>query len=475
MVPDSIASTKTRLFTRNLFIVFIILTASFIIMDFVFWEIEDKIQTHDIISESFIIIFFMAALIIWVRAMRNYETILVAIALAVLSYAAVINLLDEFFDQPQGFGDADQFVNLLGLIIFVVALHKDRVQYLNLLDRESAAKQKAEEMGSKYKILFEKANDAVFLETVDGKILEANKKACELLGYQRSELLKLSVLDIVPNHIQEKLPDIIKEDISKGTAFIETENVRKDGSLVPVEVSISLMKVDQQQLVLAIARDITERKKVEEIIKISLHEKETLLKEIHHRVKNNLQVVSSLLYLQSKSTKDKNISNVFMESQNRIRSMSMVHEKLYQSESLSQININNYIEDFTNYLFRTYNADRNKIKLQMEIEEINLDIKTAIPCALILNELISNAVKYAFPGDRMGDILVRFRLTEDAKYEFEVKDNGIGLPKNFNLNKTESLGLQLVNTLCDQIQADLVIDNKNGTSFKMYFYEKKET
>ena len=164
-----------------------------------------------------------------------------------------------------------------------------------------------------------------------------------------------------------------------------------------------------------------------------------------------------------------------MESQNRIRSMSMVHEKLYQSESLSQININNYIEDFANYLFRTYNADRNKIKLQMEIEEINLDIKTAIPCALILNELISNAVKYAFPGDRMGDILVRFRLTEDAKYEFEVKDNGIGLPKNFNLNKTESLGLQLVNTLCDQIQADLVIDNKNGTSFKMYFYEKKET
>ena len=122
MVPDSIASTKTRLFTRNLFIVFIILTASFIIMDFVFWEIEDKIQTHDIISESFIIIFFMAALIIWVRAMRNYETILVAIALAVLSYAAVINLLDEFFDQPQGFGDADQFVNLLGLIIFVVAV-----------------------------------------------------------------------------------------------------------------------------------------------------------------------------------------------------------------------------------------------------------------------------------------------------------------------------------------------------------------
>jgi len=213
--------------------------------------------------------------------------------------------------------------------------------------------------------------------------------------------------------------------------------------------------------------------KADEKIKTSLNEKVLLLKEIHHRVKNNLQIVSSLLYLQSKYLKDKEALNFFIESQNRIRSMSLVHEKLYRSKTLAQINFSEYTRDLVNSLFRSYSIDINRIKLKMNIQDVVVKINTAIPCGLILNELISNALKYAFPDDSTGEVQIALKLIEDGKLELSVSDSGVGLPKNFEISNLSSLGMELVETLVEQIRGKLEIDQKNGTKFKIVFPKER--
>ena len=166
---------------------------------------------------------------------------------------------------------------------------------------------------------------------------------------------------------------------------------------------LEILKFASDQIGLSI-----ERKLAEIEIKASLDEKIVLLKEIHHRVKNNLQVISSLLYLQSKYLTDKNSLAIFLESQTRVRSMSLVHEKLYQSENLAKINLRLYVNDLVRYLFRSYQVDQNYIKMNLDVENIFLDVESAVPCGLIINELVSNSLKYAFPAQKKGEIVVKF-------------------------------------------------------------------
>ena len=457
-----------------LFVCLIVLTILFIIIDFTFWHIQKKNQYQDIFFETMVMLFFIIALVIWVRKMSGFETYLMAVALAVLSFGAVANMLDEFFKQPKVFGDVDQYLNLIGMMIFVLAINKDRTLYLQLLNRENMAKNKAEEMGFKYKTLIEKANDAVFLETVEGKILEVNQKACDLLGYTHSEFRNLTVNDIVPGNIQEKLPEIIKEQLAKGGFNIEAENVHKDGTIIPVEVSTSSMKIGKQSLLLAIVRDITERKQAEEKIKKSLHEKEMLLKEIHHRVKNNLQIISSLLYLQTNELKNEHVLNIITESQNRIRSMAMIHEKLYKSKDIARIAFSEYIQDLTTFLYRSYSLNSDIVKLKMDTGDVLLDIDSAIPCGLIINELVTNTLKYAFPQNRKGEINIKFFSKNNKDFEFIISDNGVGLPDNFQLETCESLGLRLVNNLVDQLNGNMEINKEGGTTFRITFSQNKD-
>ena len=223
------------------------------------------------------------------------------------------------------------------------------------------------------------------------------------------------------------------------------------------------------------AVDITEQKKAQEKIKTSLKEKEILLKEIHHRVKNSLQVISSLLYLQSKDLKDEETVNIFVESQNRIRSMALVHEKLYRSKNLAQINLSTYIRDLANALFRTYSINSNKIKLIMDIQKTVLDIDTAIQCGLILNELISNALKYAFPKDLCGEINIALKLKQNNMVKLSVSDTGVGLPDDFDITDSGPLGMRLVESLVGQIHGKMEIEKNNGTAFKIWFKTKDFT
>ncbi|MGB9980057.1 histidine kinase dimerization/phosphoacceptor domain -containing protein [Methanobacterium sp.] len=238
-----------------------------------------------------------------------------------------------------------------------------------------------------------------------------------------------------------------------------------------------------------VARDITKRKEMEDQIKKSLEEREMLIKETHHRVKNNLMVISSLLRLQSRYIKDKETKDIFTESQNRARSMAIIHEKLYQTEDLKKIDFGDYIQKLSLELFRTYSDKSRSIALNFEIENHTLDIDTAIPLGLIVNELISNSLKHAFPTVYGSEsINEKFSSVEDkdikdkqinvkfvknnGEYIFEVKDNGIGLPDDFNVEESASLGLRLVNSLVDQIHAQMIFDRINGTRFTIKFKDK---
>ncbi|MFB2896840.1 PAS domain S-box protein [Aerosakkonemataceae cyanobacterium BLCC-F50] len=217
-------------------------------------------------------------------------------------------------------------------------------------------------------------------------------------------------------------------------------------------------------------RDITERKKAESEIRTSLKEKEILLKEIHHRVKNNLQVISSLLKLQSSYIKDEEALILFTESYNRVRSMALIHEKLYQSKGLARIDAVDYIRDLTDNLFRSYNVATGSIKLNLQIEHIELDIDTAIPCGLIINELVSNSLKYAFSDQEKGELYIKFSCQEETnEITLAIGDNGIGLPPDFDVTELESLGLQLVYNLTQQLDGEIEINSEQGASFKITF------
>lgn len=206
----------------------------------------------------------------------------------------------------------------------------------------------------------------------------------------------------------------------------------------------------------------------EQRITASLKEKEVLLREIHHRVKNNMQIISSLLRLQAEKVKDKNVRESFQISQNRIRSMALIHEELYRSTDLAHINIYHYIHKLVPQLFSSYGISKKRIYLEIDIDNIPLNINQAIPCGLIINELVSNSLKHGFPNGRSGMITIIMKKLKKSK-RLIIKDNGIGFPNDKKLNKYESLGLQIVRDLVRQLEGTITLNKKAGTEFIIRF------
>ena len=246
------------------------------------------------------------------------------------------------------------------------------------------------------------------------------------------------------------------------------------------EWEISLFQQLANQLAIAIQQsllyqqltaELSERKQAEENLNISLKEKETLFKEIHHRVKNNLYVVSSLLELQSDTIADPYIAKMFEESQNRIYSMALIHEKLYRSQNIAKINLSEYLQDLVEHLFDTYNVSENCIEVKIEIDSIFLNIETAAPCGLIVNELVSNTMKHAFPDDRGGIVYVKCHQDKNKQIHLMIKDNGIGFPKTLNFRTLDSMGFQVVCTLVEQLEGSIELERNNGTTFHLKFFE----
>jgi two-component sensor histidine kinase len=206
----------------------------------------------------------------------------------------------------------------------------------------------------------------------------------------------------------------------------------------------------------------------EQTVRASLKEKEVLLKEIHHRVKNNMQVITSLLSLQAKVIKDEQARAVFQDSQNRVKSMALIHETLYRSHDLSRINFDEYLKKLVAHVSRSYRTRPEAVKIRINVEDVLLPIDTAVPCGLIINELASNSLKYAFPGDSSGDLEITF-ARKGAEYVLRVSDTGVGLPAGFDPDAGESLGLKLVRTLTSQIGGELECRNGKGATFQITF------
>lgn len=233
--------------------------------------------------------------------------------------------------------------------------------------------------------------------------------------------------------------------------------------------------------------EMNERERIENKLKKSLEEKEILLKEIHHRVKNNLQIISSLLNLQSRYITDENMLNIYKESQNRVKSMAIIHEKLYQSKDLARIDFGDYVTSLILDLFNSYGVDKNLIHLDVNIKDILLDINTAIPCGLIVNELVTNSIKHGFMATKQ-NISVENPFTtserikekisinvakKDEFYAMTIYDNGIGFPEDLDFQNTDSLGMQLVINLTNQLKGTVELKRENGTLFKVNFKELK--
>lgn len=246
--------------------------------------------------------------------------------------------------------------------------------------------------------------------------------------------------------------------------------------LTQIQERDSALKKEQEKLekrveerTQELRQEVNERKKIETQIRESLVEKEVLLKEIHHRVKNNLQVVSSLLYLQARNIRDKKTHEMLKESQNRVRTMALIHEELYKSKDIIRIDFAEYIQSITSHLFHSYGVSSDKVNIAMEIDDIPLSIDKAIPCGLIVNEVVSNSFKYAFPNGKGGDIFIRLKENEDNFVQLIIGDNGVGLPKGFDFRKTKTLGLQLVHALTKQLSGNIDLYSNGGTEFKIEF------
>ncbi|MBE0460090.1 MAG: PAS domain S-box protein [Candidatus Aminicenantes bacterium] len=320
------------------------------------------------------------------------------------------------------------------------------------------------------KQFFENIQEGIVLADKKEKIISVNKEFVRLFGYKKREI-KGRYLDEIVGH--EKKRDeaekiSVKIYTEENVAF-EAVRKRKDGTMIDVSVLAMPIIVDGEVVAsVAIYRDITERKKAEEQVRSSLEEKEVLLKEIHHRVKNNMQIVSSMLRLQARQSKSEDFIEMCNVGQSRIRSIALIHESLYKSNDFARIDFSKYIEKLMTHLFSIYEGGKERIEFEIDVDDVFLDINKAIPCGLIINELISNSLRHAFPNRMQGKIEVKMFM-ENGKYILIVKDTGIGFPEELDLRNTKTLGMQLLTDLVKQLRGTIELAKDGATEFKITF------
>ena len=356
---------------------------------------------------------------------------------------------------------------------------------IDITDRKHAEAQKTKLIASlqesehKFRSLYEATSDAVML--LDEKeFFDCNAATLKIFGCSKKQ-------EFYGKHPSEFSPPVqpngqdsfslLKQSMNAamliGSCRFDWVHKRLDGSEFPAEVLLNAMEINGKKVLQAVVRDITDRKRDEDQIKASLAEKEVLLKEIHHRVKNNLQVISSLLKLQSRYIQDTRVTEMLKESQNRVRSMALVHEQLYQSKDLSKIDFAEYIQNLAHNLFQAYEIDAQGVKLQTNIAPCSLNVDTAVPCGLIINELVTNSLKYAFINRDEGKIQIDFSLDNHKVCVLVVSDSGIGFPQELDYKNARTLGLRLVVSLVNQLRGKIELLATVGTAFKITFLPAK--
>lgn len=343
------------------------------------------------------------------------------------------------------------------------------------------AQKNLQDSESRYRLLAENVSDVVWLMNMNFRWLYISPSIFNLLGYSAAEAKTKKIEELLTQNSSEYIQNILRDDLSLNkdlmrSRVFELECLRKDATVVWVETKTNVIYNEKGEpfRIMGVARDISQSKKAMSKLVDSLEEKEILLKEIHHRVKNNLQIISSLLNLQSLKSQNAFATDIFRESQSRIKSMALIHEKLYQSGDLSKIDFSEYVNNLCRELLNSYKINVGLISVIVDIKNVYLDIDTAIPCGLIINELISNVLKYAFKEGQKGQIIIQFLTDNTDEKLLVVSDNGAGLSNNFDLDKVSSLGIQLVKNLTRQLGGTCEFANNNpGTIVKIRFSNKK--
>ena len=323
------------------------------------------------------------------------------------------------------------------------------------------------ESEKKYRTLFERNKHPIIVFDDKGNFINANEAALMFMETDRSNFLTKNLSDFI---LYSDDVDTVgnKEFWNKQDNLEVTFDIK--GKLKILELTLTPVYLKDETIVFGVGTDITKRKKDEEKILNSLKEKELLLREIHHRVKNNLQIISTLLTLQSSQNNNVNIDDLYRESQNRIQSISLIHENLYHSKDLANINFEVYAKGLITDLFDSYGVDSKMVKLNLEIDDVTMGIETAIPCGLIINELVSNSLKHGFSGLQTGEVNVKLHRLQDGDYSLIVSDTGNPFPETVNLVNNETLGLELIKNLVNQLDAQLKFD-RNKKEFNIIFKE----
>ncbi len=364
------------------------------------------------------------------------------------------------------------FVSVTALLLYITLRGQ-----LSRWEHEATARREAEtalrRSEERFQLAMQGSNDGLWDWNLLTNEVYFSPRWKAMLGYAEHELANCftTITDLIHPDDREGTAQLI-DDFLKGRVLRFESEFRmhhKSGQVVHILSRAVLVRDEADVPVRLVGThvDITGRKKAEASIQASLQEKEVLLKEIHHRVKNNLQVISSLLSIQARGVKDEELRTVFRESQYRVRAMAMVHEKLYHSNNLAAVDFGDYLVTVTRELVQTFG--RSGVEMQVEADPVLLEIDMAIPCGLIVNELVTNALKHAFPDGRKGRILVSLHRRGDHDVELCVRDSGVGIPPHVNFGESPSMGMIVVRSLADQISGTLALERTEGTAISVTF------
>jgi PAS domain S-box-containing protein len=385
--------------------------------------------------------------------------------------------LESLEDQPEDGQDLDLKITEKNELMVLEITFNNMTRRL----REGVAsrrelQQAAVQQRNQFYTTLRSIGDGVITTDKKGYVTFINPVAQTLTGWNFEEAVGRQLMNVY-TIINEETRQAVENSVAKvlTDSVIGLVNhtilISKNKKEIPIDVSGAPIKDEKGGItgIVLVFRDNTERKQAEEKVIASLKEKQTLLDEIHHRVKNNMNIISSLLKLQSNNIEDEHTKNILKESQNRIYAMSAIHETIHGSENLSEINLKTYLYKITDSIFQSSSINPKKVKLKNDITEIPISINQASPIGLVTNELISNSLKYAFPDGREGEISVAMNML-DKELQLTIKDNGVGMPKDFDWKNTKSLGLKLVCTLVEnQLDGSIDMESKNGTKFTIKF------
>ncbi|QHE87025.1 sensor histidine kinase [Hydrogenophaga sp. BPS33] len=321
---------------------------------------------------------------------------------------------------------------------------------------------------------FDRIPVAMIVVNQRGEITRLNQLAETTFGYESAELIGRPVEILIPSRYRHAHPSYRQGFLAETSARPmgagrDLSGLRKDGSEFPVEIGINPVQTGEGPMILSVILDLSERKLNEKRIQDALQQKDLLLREVHHRVKNNLQVIHSLLDLQALKSKDSELIGMLRDSRNRVRSMSLIHQTLYQSQNFAQVDFQRFLGELLPRLTEAYGSTSHLIAIEINAHDVKLPINEAIPCGLIVNELVSNALKHGFLGRQRGKIVVDIRELDDKHVVLSISDDGRGIQEDLDLDRTGSLGLQLVNLLTQQLHGELTIQRANPTRFSLRF------